>query len=38
VMGTVLANMFISQQMESMIGLGFIALGAIVYWRVFARR
>ncbi len=32
----ILGNMFVKQRMEALIGVGFIALGAIVYYIVFA--
>jgi amino acid transporter len=38
VMTAVLANMFTKQRLESLIGLGFISLGAIVYTLFFAGR
>jgi amino acid transporter len=33
----ILGNMFVKQRMEALIGLGFIALGAIVYYIAFGR-
>jgi basic amino acid/polyamine antiporter, APA family len=32
----ILGNMFVKQRMEALIGLGFIGLGAIVYYIVFS--
>lgn len=37
IMAIVLRNMFHTQTTESLVGLGFIALGAVVYWALFRR-
>ena len=34
--GVILGNMFVKQRMEALIGVGFIALGAVVYYVVFS--
>ena len=38
VMAAVLGNMFYTQRTESLIAVGFVALGALVYWLVFANK
>jgi amino acid transporter len=38
ILALVLASMFINQRTEALVGVGFIAAGAVVYYLVFARR
>ena len=38
VMAAVLGNMFYTQRTESLIAVGFVALGAFVYWVIFANK